>query len=155
MFHRCNSSHLSIAQPVEDVDQPGVGEAGGNVSCTKHSALVSGNLSLRLSPFNASYLQKVDLRCELASPKIHKNLRHQKSTMNQPEAPLTSTFPQSLMEPGTSCRLASAANLWEDIKIGMLARWDLWVSNSIWSQEPLSHTLLTPSTPTIPNSSPT
>ena len=146
MFHRCNSSHLSIAQPVEDVDQPGVGEAGGNVSCTKHPALGSGNLSLRLSPFNASYLQKVDLRCELASPK-----NYNEST----GTPLTSTLPQSLMEPGTSCRLASAANLWEDIKIGMLARWDLWVSNSIWSQEPLSHTLLTPSTPTIPNSSPT
>ena len=31
----------------------------------------------------------------------------------------------------------------------------LWVSNSSWSQEPLSQTLLTPSTPTIPSSSPT
>ena len=49
-------SHLAVAQLVEDVDQPGVGEAGGNVLRTEHPALRSGHLGLRLSPLYASYL---------------------------------------------------------------------------------------------------
>ena len=53
----CNYLDLAVAELVEDVDQPGVGEAGGNVPRTEHPALRSGNLSLRLGPLNASYLQ--------------------------------------------------------------------------------------------------
>ena len=64
----CNYSNLAVAELVEDVDQPGVGEAGGNVPHTEHPALASGNLRLRLSPLNASYLRRVDLH--VASPRI-------------------------------------------------------------------------------------
>ena len=43
----CNYSYLAVAELVEDVYQPGVGEAGGNVTRTEHPALGSGSF---LSP---------------------------------------------------------------------------------------------------------
>ena len=105
----CKYSHLAVAQLVEDVDQPGVGEAGGNVSCTKHPALGSGNLSLRLSPFNASYLQKVDLRCELASPKNYNESTGSSTHLDSSPKP-DGTWYQ--LSPGQCCKSVGRHQDW-------------------------------------------
>ena len=62
--------HLSIAKLVEDVDQPGLGEAGGNVPYKDHPGFCGGNLSLRAWQPAGSLACKIDIQLGLKTGSI-------------------------------------------------------------------------------------